>query len=226
MSHEIKTPLTVISGYVQQAAEELEEMGIDNKYINPALTKAHEEAMRLGRLTENALQMAVMQGSRDKIKPIDSSVFFTVNAEVYRSFIEKRGNSLTIRNGKNLPVILGDADQLFQVLTNLLANANKHTKAGEITVRVELNADRESKADYITVSVADTGAGIDPELLPHVFLRNISGSDGTGMGLPICKNIIETHGGAIDIESAAGKGTVVSFTIPVMNDERTGNDNG
>jgi signal transduction histidine kinase len=46
------------------------------------------------------------------------------------------------------------------------------------------------------------------------------------MGLPICKNIIETHGGAIDIESAAGKGTVVSFTIPVMNDERTGNDNG
>ena len=213
MSHEIKTPLTVISGYVQQAAEELEDLGIENKYINPALAKAHEESLRLGRLTENALKMAVMQESRGKMKPLDPAELFTVNAESYRNYIRKQGNTLTINAAKDLPLILGNADRLIQVLTNLLANANKHTKNGDISVTVE------SETEYISVTVTDTGTGIDPELLFHVFDRSVTGSDGTGMGLAICKNIIEAHGGTIDIDSTVGKGTTVAFTIPLFDKE-------
>jgi signal transduction histidine kinase len=97
-----------------------------------------------------------------------------------------------------------------------LRNADRHTNDGEITVSAAVT-DNE-----ITFAVTDTGAGIDPELLPRVFERGISGeTGGMGFGLSICRDIIEAHGGRIWLENEQGKGTTASFTLPVYKGKNT-----
>ena len=105
----------------------------------------------------------------------------------------------------------GSSDQIIQVLINLLSNANRHTRNGKVVVKAEgLN-------DQVQISVSDNGSGISAELLPHVFDRFWrGGGGGTGLGLTICKTIIEEHGGEIGIESEERKGTRVWFTLPAM----------
>ena len=209
MSHEIKTPLTVISGNIQRALGAFKKLNIENEKITRSLQNAQEEVMRVARLTENALKMASMQESHEKMKPLDTAELFSINAEAYRTIIEKEKNTLIVKTGKNLPRIFGNADQLIQVLTNILTNSNKHTKNGSITVDVQPDS------GFVSVLVKDTGTGISRKLLPRVFERGVTGSDGSGLGLPICKEIIENHDGTIDIESELGKGTEVLFRIPV-----------
>jgi len=103
------------------------------------------------------------------------------------------------------------------VIANLLSNANKHTHDGVIELKMEdaSSGDVGSDAQFVCVSVRDTGEGIPIDILPEIFERGISGSGGTGMGLAICKNIIEAHGGTIEVESKQGEGTRVTFTVPV-----------
>jgi signal transduction histidine kinase len=219
MSHEIKTPLTVISGNVQHIGDVLEDLDFENAMVSRSIQKAQDEIMRLARLIENALRMTAMQERREKMQPIDAASLFTTNAEAYRSQIEKKGNKLNVKIDKNLPQILGNADQLIQVLTNLLINANKHTENGIIELRAEADC------EFMSVYVTDTGTGIDSKMLPFVFERGISGSGGTGMGLAICKNIIEIHSGVIEIKSETGKGTAVLFTVPLYTERKAGEDN-
>jgi signal transduction histidine kinase len=219
MSHEIKTPLTVISVYIQRVGDVLEDLNIKNELASQPLIKAQEEIMRLARVVESALRMAAMQESREKMQSIDAASLFTTNAEAYRSQIEKKGNELNVKLNKELPRIYGNADQLIQVLTNLLVNANKHTQNGKVSV----HAQADSK--FVSVYVTDTGTGIAPKMLPYIFERGISGSGGTGVGLSICKSIIETHDGTLKIESVQNKGTEVIFTIPIYCEGEAGEDN-
>jgi signal transduction histidine kinase len=138
--------------------------------------------------------------------------------------VENRGNRLSLDISEGLTV-LGDADGLAQVLINLISNANEHTEKGEI--RVSVSRDRES----VLVSVSDTGEGIMPEALPGIFGRrarrgghekrarqakNFPLSGGGGIGLSICREIVERHGGTIGIESEPGKGTKVFFRLPAV----------
>jgi len=225
LTHETKTPLAVISTHVQQAREVFEEMRdesdvlishseslkADSETIIESLDIAQEEIMRLSRFAGNALWLASAQESREQIK-LDMSLFLTKSTEAYRSVIEKQGNTLTINAPDNLPYVFGKSDQLVHVMENLLTNANNHTKGGTIAV------DAVNEGEYIKVTVADNGTGIDPELLPRVFLRGITGSTGTGMGLPISKAIVESYGGEISVESDYGKGTTITFTLPVYAD--------
>jgi len=97
------------------------------------------------------------------------------------------------------------------LLSNLLSNANRHTKNGEISI-CAAQAD-----EVVTVSVRDTGEGIKPMYLPRIFERGVT-TYGTGYGLPICKNIVEAHNGTISIESVSGKGTAVTFALPAQID--------
>ncbi|MCL2578414.1 MAG: sensor histidine kinase [Oscillospiraceae bacterium] len=213
MSHEIKTPLAIISGDVQRAARLLERDGVENERVSQSLARAKEEIMRVARLTENALRMAAMQESRERMRPLNATTLFTANAEAYRSIIGKRGNILRVRAQENLPYLYGNADQLIQVLTNLLTNANRHTKDGVIMVSIKL---WESDGwQYIAVTVKDDGAGVPTALLPTIFERGISGSGSTGVGLTISKRIVHAHGGTITAESEPGKGCAITFTIPV-----------
>ena len=210
ISHEIKTPLTVISGNVQQAARLYTEAGGADNEIHTSLLEAKDETMRLSRLTENSLWLAAMQESREQMRVLDTARLIKSSAELHRYVIEKRGNTLKVNADENLPALFGNADQMTQVMTNLLSNANMHTQSGVIAVNAFADA------DHITVTVTDNGEGIPPELLPRVFERGETGSGSAGIGLAICRSIIESHGGSITIESEPDKGTAVIFRLPVQ----------
>jgi len=228
MSHEIKTPLTVVSVHVQQAKELFEAGGDDGETsfagetsvaetIRHSLTRAQEETMRTARITDNTLRLASMQEgapkggqeARQELKLLDMAALLTTSAEAYRILLEKRGNRLVVDIQDRLPPVSGSADALIQVMVNLLSNANTHTQNGEIVVAAE------AERKHIRVTVTDSGSGISPELLPVVFDRQISGGGSTGIGLAICKEIIASHNGKIKIVSEVGKGTTVAFRVPM-----------
>jgi signal transduction histidine kinase len=240
MSHEIKTPLTVISVHVQQAAELFAaNAGNDTnegESITTSLRRAQQELMRAAHITEDALRFASMQEEHRRKKALRIDTLLTNSAEAYRALLEKRGNKLNLAIADGIGLgrerIYGNADHLAQVMTNLLSNANRHTKDGVITVEAAklINSiehgtkfHAEQDGTCIKVTVTDNGSGIAPELLPHVFERGVSGTGGTGVGLEICKKIIESHGGTITAKSTLGKGTAVWFTLPVYID-RGGTD--
>src|SRR5207249_3334021 len=126
-------------------------------------------------------------------------------AAAFRAQAERSEVSLTA-TAASAAVVEGDPARLAAVLGNLVANALRHTPAGgSVTVSASGSA----------VTVADTGAGIDPELLPHVFDRFVRGAGGgSGLGLAIAKDVAEAHGGRISIESAPGRGTSVRLELP------------
>jgi len=208
LSHEIKTPLTVILNDIQRISREIRKHGFENARVNESINRATDEIMRMARLTNSAIKMASMQEHHDKMELLDTASLFKTGAEGYRGIIEKQNNTLCIHAAENLPRVYGSADQLIGVLSNLLTNANNHTKNGTLSVNIA------EKEQCITVTVKDNGAGIPPHLLPRIFERGVSGSGSTGMGLPICKSMVEAHGGTICIDSEPGKGTTVAFTIP------------
>ncbi|MGH7484803.1 MAG: sensor histidine kinase, partial [bacterium] len=120
---------------------------------------------------------------------------------------------LTADSPAGLPAALVDPQRIRQVLGNLLANSLRSTPAGGlVTVSSRASADRAT----LTVEVTDTGRGIAPDLLPHVFDRFVKGegSPGSGLGLAICRDIIKAHGGEISIASEPSRGTSVTFTLP------------
>jgi len=214
MSHEIKTPLTVISLHIQRAADLVSDRKrqteIDKK-ISFSLHRAQEEIMRVSRMTNNALRVSSAQKSSPIMKPLNISAFLTTTAEAYRPLIENNDNRLTVNIAVNLPPICGNTDLLTQVMANLLSNSNNHTKKGEISIKAQL---LNENGEYIAVTVADNGSGISPQQLPYMFERNVPGASGMGIGLSICKEIIASHNGTIQIESEIGKGVAVIFKIP------------
>ena len=224
MSHELKTPMTVVSVHVQQAAERYAADGGDNPLVTGSLKRANDEVMHMARMTENTLWLASTQESGSHMKPLKTAELLARSAEAYRAVIEKNGNTLNINIPEHLPQIVGDASKLMQVIANLLTNSNTHTKGGWIEVSAQ------STDDFIIVTVKDNGTGLDAKILPQIFERGITGSNGAGIGLPICKNAIETHGGMIKVENLASwandedneqapsseHGAVVTFTLPIQ----------
>jgi len=221
MSHEIRTPLTVISGHVQQVKRmfETNATGDAAQTISHSLARAQEEIMRAARITRNTIRFSSMQESKHTFKLLAMADLLTTCTEAYRVLLEKHGNHLVVNIADNLPPVYGNGDLLMQVIVNLLANSNHYTKDGEITVSCNLQIDNDVTPSlrFITVTVTDTGSGIPPELLPLVFERGYSGeTDNAGIGLAICREIITSHSGTIEIESSPGRGTTLLFRIPLQ----------
>lgn len=206
-SHEMRTPLTVISVNIQTVAEILEDMDETVKDLEAAelLQNAQQEIMRLARMVGGMLNLASMSENTGK-QAVNLSTLLHSSAEMFSLHLQKQGNVLNadIAGGLN---VFGNADLLAQVVANLLQNAAVYTEQGEITLRAEKTG-RE-----ILVTVTDTGAGISAELLPCVFDRGVS-TGGTGFGLYLCKTVVESHGGRIWIESTQGSGTTATFVLP------------
>jgi signal transduction histidine kinase len=158
------------------------------------------------------LTLATMSNERERAA-VDLSSLLQSSAETLRLSLEHKGNRLVTDIGTDLK-IFGDADLMTQVVTNLIGNAAKHTDNGTIA----LNACKEG--GEITVTITDNGSGIDPQLLPHVFKRGTT-TGGTGIGLFLCKTIIESHRGKIWAESTVGIGTSVYFSLPIYGGQFT-----
>lgn len=214
IGHELKTPLTVMSVNAQMS-KKLLHMGGNDSEIERSLNAITGETKRLARMVSEMLDLSTMQEGCGEFAPVDLRSLLVKTAEIYRTLLKKKGNSLTLDVPRVLPLVDGNADMLVQVVVNLLSNANAHTNGDAITLAAR------SGAGEITVAVSDNGGGIPAWLLPHVFERYRTDGEnrGTGLGLPICKDIVEKHGGKIAIDSVEGGGTSVQFTLPLHRED-------
>ncbi len=212
-SHELKTPLAAMSGYAQDAEQDLIN-GAATTLVQEKLRRISSEANRMALMVTQILDATRIEEGRMILKKsacdLDSLVRLTV--ETYFAVLNKNHNRLALRIPLELPSVEADSSRLQRVFVNLISNALKHTQNGTILIKAE------EVGAYIKVTVKDTGCGISEEDLPHIWERYYKGKyseTGTGLGLYICKFIIESHGGVIDVESETGKGTAFFFTLPI-----------
>ncbi len=223
VSHELKTPLTVMSGYAQTTKQLSKQLSPPlSEEVSRRMTLVSSEAERLSLMIGQVLDVTRMEEGRMVMEPVrchlDEIVHSAVNT--HYPMLNKNQNRLCIRIDRGLPDLYADPARIGQVIVNLISNAVRFTSRGEISISVKLG-DGE-----IETCVSDTGAGISPERLSHIFERyckkEMSGGGqdtGTGLGLYICRHIVEAHGGIIWIESFEGHGTSVFFTLPAANIE-------
>lgn len=213
ISHELKTPLAVMSGYAQLSAKKLER-GINTPDVREKLMQVSSEANRLALLVTQLLQVnESWENSRGR-EPLYLQTIIEKMADMYCTLLDKQSNMLLLRIQSRLPTVYANEESVVQVLLNLLTNANRHTQNGIITIAAKQDA------DMVCVSVEDSGTGMEPDVLARLFTRYEKGTEGsTGLGLSICKEVIEAHGGRIQIDSSPGEGTIASFWLPAYNEE-------
>lgn len=206
VTHELRTPLSVIRGQAEAIADGV--YPADAEHLAPIL----DATETLDRLVED-LRTLVLTDSGTLVlhkEPTDVAALVRDTSESFRSQSQTAGISLSAAADDNAPIVEVDPARMRQVISNLLTNAIRHTPPGG-SVRVSVG----SAADQVTISVSDTGEGIPPDLLPHVFDRFVKGpqSTGSGLGLAIARDIAVAHGGRIDVSSTPGD-TTFRFSFP------------
>ncbi|TVP63793.1 MAG: sensor histidine kinase [Nodularia sp. (in: Bacteria)] len=212
MTHELRTPLTVVRGYLEELADgEME----PSPEIYRRLAK---ETKRLERLVNDLQELSKAEAGYlpIKIQPVNLWPLLESLVEKFSDQLLEDGPVLGWECPDYLPLVLADIDRTEQVLVNLLGNAIRHTVKGTITIRVWV------EASQIWIAVMDTGIGISPEDLPHVFERfwradqsRDRDSGGTGIGLTITRRLVELQGGRIYVESQLGIGSTFGFCLPL-----------
>lgn len=213
-SHELRTPLTSIKGFAQAI---LDGTARDKEAQLKAASVIEDESKRMMRLVDELLELSRLEsGQVNMVKePIDVKELLQQCQEIFVMRAEEKDIQLKT-DIEPLPPVIGDIDRLEQVFSNLLDNALKHTPAGG---KVSIIA-RQSSPNFIEVTVADTGPGIPPEQLSHVFERFYqadasAAKAGTGLGLAIAREIVRAHGGDIKVNSVLGEGTEFLVRLPV-----------
>lgn len=212
VSHEFRTALTGIQGF----SELIRDGGLEPDEVRAYGGYIFNDADRVNRLIGDMLDLDRMESGRMSIRTADVDI-----NEVLSDSIARAGSSPSVEFKADLdprlPIVVGDRDRLVQVVSNLVNNAVKYSPDGG-TVTLSSR----SEGDFALVSVIDTGVGIPPDEISHVFerFRRVrSGAaqsiPGTGLGLTIVKQIVEMHGGKIWVESAVGHGSAFHFTLPL-----------
>lgn len=224
-SHEMRTPVAAIEGYLGLAMNP--QTAVIDEKAKAYLQKAHESTQHLGRLFQDLLTVSKADDARLVPKPVVVDVI-ALTREIVTGLQQKatdKGLFLTFKpaendtegNRKMLPIYYtyADQDQLREVLNNLVDNAVKYTKQGSVSVDIT------GTNEAVTVSVTDTGIGIPPEDVPHLFQKfyRVDNTDtreigGTGLGLYISRRLIEANNGHIGVNSTYGKGTTFFVQLP------------
>lgn len=217
MSHELRTPMNAIIGYSNLLLEGLE--GSLRPGQRDAIQQVAGGADRLLDLINTVLDLSrVEAGGIDLAnEPVDlAETLASVETELAPLAAAKR-LGIQIRIAPGLPPVWGDAARVRQILLNLLGNAIKFTGAGGVSVQVC------HRAEAVRIAVHDTGIGIDPQVLPHVFeeFRQADPSTtrrygGSGLGLSIARRLAELHGGTIEVESTPGEGSTFTLVLPLV----------
>ncbi len=211
VSHDLRTPLTTIQGNVDLL---LRGAADDPEMRAEALRAIGDETARMRRMVNDLLLLAqVDAGLKLHRQPVEVD---TLLLEVYRQAQVMAQDRVTVRLGaEDQALVLGDSDRLRQLLLNLVDNALKYTPAdGEVTLTLRRDT------GWVQVSVADTGVGIGPEDLPHVFERHYRAdrsrgrTAGHGLGLAIAQWIAKAHDGRIEVQSDLGKGSTFTLWLP------------
>jgi len=218
LSHEVRTPLTVMSTYAQLAVKKIRAGNADEQTLADLATIS-DEARRLSVMASNTLRLSRLADVSDEAIASETG-FVDIGAitgqlvGLFEPTARRANRKLSAFTSENLPPVWGESDALTRLMWNLMDNALTHSERGDIEVRVD------AKNDTVRVVVKDEGVGIPPELLPKVFERGVSGKkDGTGLGLAFCREIVKRHGGDITIESVYGAGTTVTVTLPAYSED-------
>ena len=218
VSHELKTPLTTIKTY----SESLLDWGLEEKSdeaIRKDVWRVHDDALRMERLVEDLLLLSSIdsRGIRVKMEVLDLSFLVRQVVERLQHQAYEKDIELACFTLSKIPVVYIDRTSMERVIVNLVGNAIKYTERGG-SVKVYISY----LLDDVCIKVADTGFGIEKEHLPRIFNRfyrvDMTGSrmfGGTGLGLSIAKELVELHGGHIDVNSVLGKGTEFTVMIPI-----------
>ena len=209
IAHEMKTPLTVMSGYAQLTGRQLQKNAV-NEETAANLDTIAKEAGRLSDMVTKLLDVIYNNTSAHDRSTFLPSELLDDAAAVCRPILSKNGNKLRLIC-ESRRSITANKESLLQVLINLAINAGKHTRNGTIVFCVTEDA---QNGDFVDFYVSDDGAGIAKEDLPHIFERGYGTDGGNGLGLTICRDIIESMNGRIAIEKTDGSGTTVHFTVP------------
>ena len=221
VSHDLRTPLAAIAGFVENLMDEIAGPLTDKQ--RRYLDRIKNNIGRLVRMINDLLDLSKIEAGtmRLELKPFAIAELVETVADNLQGLAQEKGISLcAISADKNL-MVLGDPDKLTQVLTNLVQNACKFTLAGG-EVRLEVTTD---EPGFAGVCVADTGCGIPLEEAARVFDKFYRGTAshgearGVGLGLAISKHLVELHQGRIGVESTPGQGSRFCFTIPLATPE-------
>jgi CheY-like chemotaxis protein len=218
LSHEIRTPLNAVLGWARILIARDE---IDRNLLDRALRVIERNASAQARMIDDMLDMARIASGKLRLdmRPVDVVKVVLAAVDVIMPSAHAKHVALRTNLDVRTPSVLGDQDRLQQVIWNLLSNALKFTEpGGTIGVRLALNG------RFVRIVVTDTGSGIDPEFLPHVFERfrqaDASSSrrhGGLGVGLALVHDLIELHGGSVHAHSdGEGKGATFSIDLPTV----------
>jgi signal transduction histidine kinase len=219
MSHELRTPLNAIINFTKFVAKG--DLGPVNEEQEETLLEVVDSGRHLLNLINDVLDMSKIESGSLTLFVVDNVDLQQVIKQVVttgKSLLHEKSVKLEAEVSPDLPLIRGDKQRLTQVLLNIISNACKFTEQGSISISAYRdNAD-------VVISVTDTGPGIAPDdhgLVFEAFKQTSSGlrqGGGTGLGMPITKNLVESHGGKIELDSALGQGTTFTITLPIASE--------
>ncbi|MDW8213852.1 MAG: ATP-binding protein [Roseiflexaceae bacterium] len=228
IAHELRTPLSVIQGNLRALLDDV--FPLEKEEI----ATIYDETLLLSRLVADLSELTLAEAGQLRLNraAVDVATIVAQSATLFTAQNIEKQVTLQTECEPELPPALADADRIAQVLNNLLSNALRYTPAGGVVRIVAARAHRSvcaaPDADMICLRVIDTGPGIAPEDLPHVFDRfwradrgRARTQGGTGLGLAIARQLVLAHGGAMGVESEPGKGACFWFTLPVAHESVT-----
>jgi PAS domain S-box-containing protein len=233
-SHEMRTPLATIEGYISLA---MNTKISDTEKMKVYLSKAHDSILHLSRLFQDLLTTSSAEDGRLVNRPrvLDVGKYFDDRADSFQIAAKKKGltvdfvsigsggvtQSSTEKIVDPIYYVYVDIDRFSELINNLFDNAVKYTKAGKITIGIG------GDDKIVQIFIRDSGIGIPPTDVPHLFQKfyRVDNSEvrtigGTGLGLFICKNIVQLYGGQIWVESELGKGSTFRINLPRLNSGR------
>lgn len=212
ISHELKTPVALIKGYVSTLRRD--DVTWDRAIVQESLQVIEEESDRLSLLIENLLDASRLQSGGLALKRTDVLLPDLAKRIAARMQTQSGQHTIRLNFPQDFPVIVADEQRLEQVVSNLIGNAIKYSPGGDITISGQV------RPDIVILCVSDQGPGIAPQDIPHIFDRFYRAPDmarqtkGAGLGLFLTRSIIEAHGGRIWVDPESGKGARICFALP------------
>ncbi len=222
VGHEINNPLAYVHANVAFAIEELAALAaeVPSPRLREVLAALEEARLGTTRIRDIASDLALFSRAEPTAEPEPVDLHAVIDSAIAMARNEIRHRARLVRAFGPAPTVLGVASRLGQVFLNLLVNAAHAIEPGQAArnaVRVETRLD----GDAVEVAISDTGSGIEPAVLDRIFepfFTTKPPGRGTGLGLPICRRIVEEHGGAITVESEPGRGTTFRVRLPTHDD--------
>jgi signal transduction histidine kinase len=217
VSHELRTPLTAISGYLDLLTEVPGDQATAKQQELLGIVKRNAE--RLVELIDDLLDLSRIESGKVELRitAVDIVSVITEVVGLLGPQIEAKGQHLSFDRTQSLPAVAGDAERVRQIVINLLSNAQKYTPQGG---RIWLTGRAED--GWVCIDVRDNGIGLSPDEQAHLFDKFFRARrpatqsvEGTGLGLPITRVLVEMHGGELTVTSAPGEGSTFTFTLPV-----------